>query len=158
MRIFAPMRSCAAFALTMMPMPMPGRRKPRLTTRAGTCIVVTSWSLQQLTMFPKYSSQVGDFLRIFASVPDPDPTDPHVFGPPGSICQRYGSGSFYHQAKIVKKPRFLLFCTFFWTFPKVLQPGRGFFSIFATVFVLGNAFMYLRRTGILRSFHIAVDV
>ncbi len=35
---------------------------------------------------------------------DPDPPDPHVFGPPGSgsISQRYGSGSgsgsFYHQA------------------------------------------------------------
>jgi hypothetical protein len=30
-----------------------------------------------------------------SSVPDPDP-DPHVVGPPGS-------GSFYHQAKIVRK-------------------------------------------------------
>jgi hypothetical protein len=35
--------------------------------------------------------------------------DPHVFGPPGSgsgsgsINQRYGSGSFYHQAIIVRK-------------------------------------------------------
>jgi hypothetical protein len=30
--------------------------------------------------------------------------DPYVFGPPGSgsDSQRYGSGSFYHQAKIVK--------------------------------------------------------
>ncbi len=27
---------------------------------------------------------------------DPDPSDPYVFGPPGS-------GSFYHQAKIVRK-------------------------------------------------------
>jgi hypothetical protein len=48
---------------------------------------------------------------------DPDPpsikqnskktsvADPDVFGPPGSgsISQRYGSGSFYHQAKIVRK-------------------------------------------------------
>jgi hypothetical protein len=42
---------------------------------------------------------------------DPDPPDPHVFGPPGSgsISQRYGSGfssgsvSFYHHAKIVRK-------------------------------------------------------
>jgi hypothetical protein len=35
---------------------------------------------------------------------DPDPSDPYVFGPPGSgsISQRYGSGSvsFYHQPKI----------------------------------------------------------
>jgi hypothetical protein len=39
--------------------------------------------------------------------PDPDPQDPHVFGPPGSgsgsISQRYRSGSFYHQAKKVRK-------------------------------------------------------
>jgi hypothetical protein len=55
------------------------------------------------------------FLKIFAglcnhkiSVPDPK-QDPHVFGPPGSvtesISQRYGSGSgsFYQQAKIVRK-------------------------------------------------------
>jgi hypothetical protein len=43
------------------------------------------------------------------SVADPDPSDPYVFGPPGSgsgsISQRYGSGSgsFYHKAKIVRK-------------------------------------------------------
>jgi hypothetical protein len=38
--------------------------------------------------------------------PNPDTLDPYVFGPPGSgsISQRYGSGSFYHQAKIVRKP------------------------------------------------------
>ncbi len=45
-----------------------------------------------------------------ASVPDPVPEqdpDPHVFGPPGSgsgsTSHRYGSGSFYHHAKIVRK-------------------------------------------------------
>ncbi len=27
----------------------------------------------------------------------------HVFGPSGSVSQRYGSGTFYHQAKIVRK-------------------------------------------------------
>ncbi len=45
-----------------------------------------------------------------SSVPDPDPPDPHVFGPPGSTSQRNGSGSesFYHQAKIVRKLWFLL--------------------------------------------------
>ncbi len=48
--------------------------------------------------------------------PDPDPPDPRVFGPPGSrsgsTSHRYGSGSgscsgsgsFYHHAKIVRKP------------------------------------------------------
>jgi hypothetical protein len=43
-------------------------------------------------------------VTVFVSVPDPDPSDPHVFGPPGSgfgsISHRYGSGSFYQQAKI----------------------------------------------------------
>jgi hypothetical protein len=49
--------------------------------------------------FPTLSRSVPD------PNPDPDPPDPHVFGPPGtgsgSISQRYGSGSFYQQAKIV---------------------------------------------------------
>jgi hypothetical protein len=70
------------------------------------------------------STQTGQTL-IRNSVPDPDPNldpdlpDPHVFEPPGSgsISQRYGSGSFYQQAKIVRKNLgFLLFCNFFWTF------------------------------------------
>jgi hypothetical protein len=42
--------------------------------------------------------------KMIISVGDPDP-DPHVFGPPrsGYISQRYGSRSFYHQAKILRK-------------------------------------------------------
>ena len=41
------------------------------------------------------------FLKGSVAEPDPDPPDPHVFGPPGSgsTSQRYGSGSFYHHAK-----------------------------------------------------------
>jgi hypothetical protein len=47
---------------------------------------------------------------MYLGLPDPDPPDPHVFGPPGSgsPSQRYGSGScsgsgsFYHHAKIGK--------------------------------------------------------
>jgi hypothetical protein len=39
--------------------------------------------------------------------PNPDPPDPQAFGPPGSrsgsISQRFGSGSFYQQAKTSKK-------------------------------------------------------
>jgi hypothetical protein len=48
-------------------------------------------------------------LKLESSVADPDPPDPHVFGPPGSgsgsISQKYGSGSgsFYHQAQKVRK-------------------------------------------------------
>jgi hypothetical protein len=41
------------------------------------------------------------------SIADPDPLDPHVFGPPGSgsISQMYGSGSesFYRHVKITRK-------------------------------------------------------
>jgi hypothetical protein len=33
---------------------------------------------------------------------DPDPY-PYVFGPPGSLVRGSGSGSFYHQVKIVRK-------------------------------------------------------
>jgi hypothetical protein len=47
--------------------------------------------------------------NLKTSVAYPDLEDPYVFGPPrsgsGSIRQRYGSesGSFYHQAKIIRK-------------------------------------------------------
>jgi hypothetical protein len=55
-----------------------------------------------LLSFPQHESSVAD--------PDPNP-DPHVFGPPGSgsgsisKTKRYGpgSGSFYHQTKMVTK-------------------------------------------------------
>jgi hypothetical protein len=50
---------------------------------------------------------------ISVADPNPDPPDPHVFGPPGSgstgqrygsgSCSGSGSGSFYHHAKIVRK-------------------------------------------------------
>jgi hypothetical protein len=46
-------------------------------------------------------------VYVLASVRDPDPEDPCVFGPPGSGSatgsQRYGSGFFYHQAKTERK-------------------------------------------------------
>jgi hypothetical protein len=48
-----------------------------------------------------------NFSNAKSSVGDPDlDSDPGVFGPPGSgsTSQRYGSGSFYHQAKKVRKP------------------------------------------------------
>jgi hypothetical protein len=40
-------------------------------------------------------SGVHSIMKVKFSVWDPDPQDPHVFGPPGSesISQRYGSGS-----------------------------------------------------------------
>ncbi len=60
---------------------------------------------------------------LLARVVDPDR---YVFGPPGSASgsfshkygsgSGYGSGSFHHQAKIVRKTLILLFCDFFMTF------------------------------------------
>ncbi len=49
--------------------------------------------------------KAGSTTGVKISVADPDPPDPHVFGPPGSgsISQRQVSGSFYHHAKIVRK-------------------------------------------------------
>ncbi len=43
----------------------------------------------------KASSPIMWVLTLFISVADPDPPDPHIFGPPGSgsTSQRYGSGS-----------------------------------------------------------------
>ncbi len=57
----------------------------------------------------KIKRKVGKQVKCSVADPnqDPDPPDPHVFGPPGSgsrsISKRYGSGSFYHHAKIVRK-------------------------------------------------------
>ncbi len=60
-----------------------------------------------------YNKNIG--LVSSVADPNPDPPDPHVFGPPGSgsISQRYGSGSFYHHAKIVRKT---LIPTILWLF------------------------------------------
>ncbi len=65
----------------------------------------------------------ADLLTV-AFVADPDPPDPHDFGPPGSgsTSQRYGSGSgsgsgsFYHHAKIVRKTLILTILWLFLTF------------------------------------------
>jgi hypothetical protein len=46
---------------------------------------------------------LGPFMQLYNSVGNPDPQDPHVFGPPGSgsISQRYGSGSFPFLIKVL---------------------------------------------------------
>jgi hypothetical protein len=56
----------------------------------------------------------GSTTLVLHSVANPDP-DPYVFGPPGSgsVSQRYGSGSLYHQVKIVRKT---LIPTVLWLF------------------------------------------
>jgi hypothetical protein len=40
---------------------------------------------------------------IFSSVGVPDPQDPHVFGPSGSISQRCGSGSFPFLIHVLRR-------------------------------------------------------
>jgi hypothetical protein len=66
---------------------------------------------------------------------DLDLQDPYVFGPPGSasgfISHKYGSGSrsgsgsFHHQAKIVRKTRFLLFFDFLMNIYQCFGSGFG---------------------------------
>ncbi len=55
---------------------------------------------------------------LHPSVADPDPPDPHIFGPPGSgsISHSYGSGSFYHHAKTLRKTLIPPIVGLFWTF------------------------------------------
>jgi hypothetical protein len=71
-----------------------------------------SYSLLTAALGEKVLYILKDISSKYCSptiVPDPDPPDAHVFGPPGSgsgpISQRYGSGSvsFCHHAKIVRK-------------------------------------------------------
>jgi hypothetical protein len=52
---------------------------------------------------PRASSPPVPTGTVKASVEDPDPQDPHVVGHPGSgsICQRYGSGSFPFLIKVL---------------------------------------------------------
>jgi hypothetical protein len=74
---------------------------------------------EQLSFFGLKGFSVCVLIKTSVADPDPDldPPDPHVFGPsrsgsgstsqrygsgPGS-CSGYGSGSFYHHAKIVRK-------------------------------------------------------
>jgi hypothetical protein len=58
-------------------------------------------------LFESRFSQFESVLRnpMFLDLPDP-----------GSVSTRYGSGSFYHQAKIVLKNMIPTFCNFFVTF------------------------------------------
>ncbi len=70
-------------------------------------------------LFSATFSEAAELTASMTSM-DPDP-DPHVFGPlgsgSGSTSQRYGSGTFYHHAKIGRKtliPTILwLFLTFY---------------------------------------------
>jgi hypothetical protein len=77
-----------------------------------------SWKRISQNSFPNFFYIFPKSFMIFCpnnSNPDLNPPDPHVFRPPGSgsISQRYGSGfwsrsgsgsgSLYHQAKIIRK-------------------------------------------------------
>ncbi len=87
-----------------------GRRRDK-DDRTQITLVVTEISSYHLNIRHLLKGWVTEELVLppLTSVADPDPSDPYVFGPPGfgsgSISQRYGSGSgsFYHQAKNVRK-------------------------------------------------------
>ncbi len=53
------------------------------------------WSVDSKVVVGDGSSIVANFLQDYLKCSFPD-SDPHIFGPPGS-------GSFYHQAKTVRK-------------------------------------------------------
>ncbi len=68
---------------------------------------VNQWKLQKISAakirLKLLKELKSSMMNCKNSVADPNPADPYVFGLPGSgsISQRYGS--FYHQAKIVRK-------------------------------------------------------
>ncbi len=70
-------------------------------------VICELWSLTLMANGKNLQSE--KFISVADPDPNPDPDspDPHVFGPPGSgsesTSQRYGSGSGYHHAKIVRK-------------------------------------------------------
>jgi hypothetical protein len=69
-----------------------------------------TWSRLYPFTLQVFFQRWGSGSMLFCSVGDPDP---YVFWPSGSasgsVSQKYGSGSFHHQAK-------LLFCNFLITF------------------------------------------
>ncbi len=74
-------------------------------------IFLAWWSEMTVQLERRCSLLCSDFSSVADPDPNLDPSDPYVFGPPGSgsgfgsIIQGYESrsGSFYHQAKIVRK-------------------------------------------------------
>ncbi len=90
------------------PRPFLKKKDPQRNGRLGyfTVYKIEPQSIAKINFFVK---NVQRLLKISVADPDPnpDPPDQHVLGSPGSgsISLRYGSGSgsFYHQAKIVRK-------------------------------------------------------
>jgi hypothetical protein len=86
-----------------------GRNRTRRKVSLTICpvVLVTTASTGSMER-GRFTASTGKL--IVSSVADPDPLDPHVFGPPGSgsISQRYGCGSgyFYYKEKIVRKTLF----------------------------------------------------
>jgi hypothetical protein len=79
---------------------------------------------RKIWMFKRICNIFSFTVSFITSVADPDPPDPHVFGPPGSgsISQRYGSesgfrsGLFCHHAKTVTKTLISINLWLFFTF------------------------------------------
>jgi hypothetical protein len=66
------------------------------------CCPSGTWPLSSAESWtkPRWENITVYSIHGKSSVADPDL---FVFGPSGSVSMRYGSGSFYHQAKIVRK-------------------------------------------------------
>jgi hypothetical protein len=64
-----------------------------------------------------------DFCKFFGVIDSVPVPDPYVFGPPGSgsVSHKYGSGSgsFHHQAKIVRKTLISTVLSLFYDFLSV---------------------------------------
>ncbi len=77
----------------------------KLETRLS-CSALVNWSDSYFRGTPqKHKTIRGLALHLVkTSVGDPNPQDPYIFEPPGSVSCKYGSGSrsFHHQAKIVR--------------------------------------------------------
>ncbi len=121
-----------------------------------------------LSRFPSTWVRISS---VFFRVADPDPPDPYVFGPPGSrsISQRYGSGfgfgsgSFYHHAKIVRKT---LIPTIMWLFLKNLKndvnlPSKSnkqnFFFKISFLFTSWGSMMKILGSGSISQRHGSAD-
>ncbi len=89
-------------------------RVPRVLRRASLCRGCRQGT--QLIQSLPVTCWNGQSIRIFMETSSDADQDPLVFGPSGSVSQRYGSGSFYHQAKIVRKPLTYCIVTSLWLF------------------------------------------
>jgi hypothetical protein len=74
--------------------------RPALAAGVAGVVVVSAPRALEIGVALRFQAAQRTKLvnSVAAPGPNPDPSNPYVFGPSGS-----GSGSFYHQAKVVRK-------------------------------------------------------